>query len=343
MQDHVETNGSNGPLFVVGYSRSGTKFISNILERGSNGLIEHLGELHFYGRLSVDDRTVSASQAAEIIHRLATQYARRSGFPYASAKAVEWLIDPASLEGVSQTDVYRRFLAAVTTDRKLEMVCDGTPRNAYYLNRILAEFPTARIVYMLRDPRDCVLSQKQKSAKVAQCGDANEARRLARNYNPAVLSRFWRASAANYEQVKSNPRVLLLKYEDMLSDPHSILQKLSAFAGVEGLESAAGEVRTGNKGKFNTGLTRSEVAAVEFAAGPALARYGYDAVEPSSVPRRLAYVWAMASFALKLPLVYASNIGRFGSLGHEMKARSARGTSEPAASQRGQDENRKQP
>jgi len=334
---------SVGPLFVIGYSRSGTKFISNILERGSNGVIEHLGELHFYGRLCTDDCTVSASQAAEIIHWLATQYARRSGFPYDSVDDVERLFDPVSLEGASRTDVYQSFLATVAADRKLEMVCDGTPRNAYYIDRILDKFPNSRIVYMMRDPRDCVLSQKHKSAKVAQRGDAKEARRLAINYNPAVLSRFWRASAANYEQVKSNPRVLMLKYEDMLSDPHSILKKLSTFVGVAGLESAAGEVRTGNKGKFDTGLTRSEVAAVEFAAGPALARYGYDAVEPSGVRRRLAYVWAMAKFALKLPLVYASNVGRFGSLGHEVNARFARGTSEPAASQRAQGENSIQP
>ena len=141
LQEHVPVRSCQGPLFVAGYSRSGTKFICNLLEQASQGSVEHMGELHFYGRISVAYGTVSLAEAQAILAKLAAQHARRLNFPYADAAEVTRLVDAAQLEGQSQVDVLRSLFAAVAADRNLSKVCDGTPRNAYYLGLILEDFP----------------------------------------------------------------------------------------------------------------------------------------------------------------------------------------------------------
>lgn len=323
LQEHVPARSYQGQIFVAGYSRSGTKFICNLLERASGGSVEHLGELHFYGRISVGPRIVSAVEAKAIVAKLAAQYARRLNFPYADAVAVTRLVDAARLEGRSQVDVLRSLFAAVATDRNLSQVCDGTPRNAYYLDRILNDFPNGRVIYMMRDPRDAILSQKKKSAKVQARGNTAEARRLAYNYNPAVMARFWKSSAAAYEKVAQNPRVMLVRYEEMLEDPTIVLARLSNFVGVPGLEANADQVRRGNMAMFRDGLTRGEIAAVEAAAGDMPSKYGYETIEANGLYRQISYLTALTKFSLKLPLVYMANNGRFNSILHELRTRLA--------------------
>lgn len=313
-----------GPIFVVGYSRSGTKFICNLLEKASGSCVEHLGELHFYGRISVSNQDVAEGEAAGIIVKLAEQYAKRRGFPYETPNKVAELIDTERLQQATQVEVLRSFFTAVAEDRKLRYVCDGTPRNAYYLPRILKDFSNARIIYMMRDPRDCILSQKQKPAKARARGQAAEARRLAYNYNPAVMARFWRSSLTSYESVADDPRVMMIRYEEMLNDPESTLELLSNFVDIPALEAFADQVRRGNSSKFSSGLARREVAAVEAAAGETMIAYGYEKTENSGVYRQLSYMGALIEFGLKLPLIYTANLDRFASVVHEIRTRLAK-------------------
>jgi len=309
-------------VFVVGYSRSGTKFVCNLLERAGGGRVHHLGELHFFGRLAKTGlEPVSRAEIRPLLSGLAEQYLRRKNCPYRSLEEVLSLFGdaPAFADANTKNDVLRMFLEVVGFTRS-SLVCDGTPRNAYYMREILCAFPGARIVYMLRDPRDCVLSQKRKPAKVRASGDKREALRLFLNYNPFIMARFWRASASHLEENEGDSRVLTVRYEEMLEEPESSLQRIGSFLDLDDLQKFASMVKQDKTREFSNGLSRLEVGAVEGALGTKLARHGYECTT-SWWERTIGIPWWVLRSVVSFPVLYAVNVGRFSSAFHEIKKR----------------------
>lgn len=311
------------PIFVVGYSRSGTKFVCNLLEKGSLGEVEHVGELHFFGRLSTDPQDkISAADAEIQLRKMALQYLRRKNCPFSSVDEIMSNRTPESrvLGVLSQIDVYHYFLSLISSSRGVSKICDGTPRNAYYIGEILDCFPNAKIIYMMRDPRDSVLSQKNKPKLVWSRGKKLEALRLALNYNPFFMAKFWQSSVRCLEKYKHDNRVFIVRYEEMLDRPKASLSSLSSFLELPRLEEFSQLVRVGNKDKFTEGLSKLEISAIEATASEELRRYSYSPSAASwlqvfSVPLSIIRFIAVA------PLVYIFNFGRFSKALHEIKKR----------------------
>ena len=68
----------------------------------------------------------------------------------------------ADIAYYTSNDVFMRFLEYVTRLNKKSIPCDQTPRNIFYIKEILELYPTSKIINMVRDPRDVLLSQKLK-------------------------------------------------------------------------------------------------------------------------------------------------------------------------------------
>ena len=85
---------------------------------------------------------------------------------------------------------------------------------------ILREFPQARVIYVVRDPR-------------AVCASKNV---HAEKYPWLFLVRQWRKLAAIGWYMKHCPewsrRVLLLRYEDLIQAPETVVQEISEFLGL---------------------------------------------------------------------------------------------------------------
>jgi hypothetical protein len=319
----LPTQGLAGPIFVVGYSRSGTKFVCNLLQSASGGRVVAVGELHFLGRLATTGHeSLGTGDLERIREALAAQYLRKKGCPYADTASLVAACERHEPSTALRTrfDVYRHFLEAVAVDQGAAAACDGTPRNAYYIGELLAEFAAARVIYMLRDPRDAILSQKNKAAQVAARGDRQEASRLAVNYNPVLMARFWDRSARNFDRFAHDPRVTCVRYEDLLADPARVLAALGGFLGIRGLERHIDTVQRSNAGKWKSGLTSGEIAAIEFTVRGALRDRGYAATK-STVVGLVSALWWGARFVVRFPFVYAANSKRFSALGHEFRKR----------------------
>nr|MCR5854169.1 sulfotransferase [Thermodesulfobacteriota bacterium] len=95
-------------------------------------------------------------------------------------------------------DVYKFFLYYETKKNKKEIPCEQTPRNLYYLKEIFENVPEAKVIYMLRDPRAVLLSQKNKW-KMKFLGHKNmplkEALRSWINYHPYTISKLWNSAS----------------------------------------------------------------------------------------------------------------------------------------------------
>ncbi|GAB3376469.1 sulfotransferase [Spongiibacter taiwanensis] len=318
------------PIFVFGYSRSGTKFMCNLLEKATKGKISHLGELHYFGRLSVSpqDTIGSLRQAEELIVKLSKQYIKRMDCPYSSAQEIQEVVGDVLVKNQNikfKYQVLSIFIKALQDDLQALRLCDGTPRNSYYIEEILTVFPEARLIFMLRDPRDCIFSQKRKPFQVWDRGGKAEAFRLFFNYNPILMAKFWRSSVKNLMKYVGDDRVHLVKYEELLSESAKTLNSLADFLSIpeEDLSEFSGTIKVNNSRKFVEGLSRGEISLIEKVGGEEMKSMGYDSVvtQPLGLGLGFSYFFWLIRLVAFSPFVYILNLSKFFNAAHEIKKR----------------------
>jgi len=236
-------------------------------------------------------------RAIALLERLITS--ERDGFfeavtPGKYDKDARALIDEAGTR--DPVALYQTYLEAETRLNGKTVPCEQTPRYLFFTREILAAFPQARVVNLVRDPRDVLLSQKNKW-KRRKLGASNiprrEALRAWSNYHPAVISKLW-ASAVNAGlALRDEPRVLTLKFEDLVADPAARTQEICAHVGltyepemieVPQVGSSTGADRANEKGISANqagswtrgGINKAEVALCEMIAARPMKAFGYE-------------------------------------------------------------------
>jgi hypothetical protein len=320
-------------IFIVGASRSGTTMLAHVLGRHPD--ICYFHELHFFEELwpggnGMVPREQAASMVAELLARQRDGYLNNPQAARCMAEASAAVAAlPAEIPGVEAL-----FLALDHETRRSGKVipCEQTPRNVFYIADILAARPGARIIVMLRDPRDVVLSQKGKWRRRFLGGNAGktvplrETLRTWFNYHPAVIARLWAAAAAAAGRHARDPRVLRVRFEDLVGDPQAQVSRICEFVGVayrpdmlrvprvgsshlaDGHESATG-IDSAAAGNWRRGgLARAEIDLTEWVAGEQMAACGYL---PGAAKRPgLAALLLLMVLPFKLGVSLLLNLGR---------------------------------
>lgn len=218
-------------IFVVGNSRSGTTMMSRIL--GRHSCIFSFQELHFFEQLWSPEspQELMLGQACQLLVQLIS--IQRNG--YLTHKKNRYYHDEAlnilspNYIPLSPPEVYRIFLGYETNREGGTIPCEQTPRNIYYLQEILNLFPNAHIINMIRDPRDVMLSQKNKWRRRLLGGHNFPTIALLRfwcNYHPITMSMLWKSGLLAADRINKHPRVTHLRFEDLLESPERCLYDL---------------------------------------------------------------------------------------------------------------------
>ncbi len=296
-------------IFVVGNSRSGTTLIANIL--GNNSYVHTFNELHFSEHLWVEKNPfVTKKHAKKILHRL---FCSSRVHPFKSCKKIRFMDEiEKCLENktfpVNGLELFRDFLFYETEKKGKKIPCEQTPRNLFYLNAILEFFPEAKIIYMVRDPRDTLLSQKFKWKRYFKAKNEPypffEAFRNFINYHPITVSLLWRSSASFIIPYLSNPNVKCVKFEELIFEPKKIVVEVCdfievkfekkmldvpyAFSSIYEDEEKKGfdRRRTGN---WEKKLNSAEVFFIEKITGNLMEKFGYQKSNKSPNPILVFY------------------------------------------------------
>jgi Sulfotransferase family len=290
------------PIFVVGAPRSGTTLLKDVLNRHSD--VHLFNEVHFFERIW-DDRgrlgpLTSQSEmehAVDVLHEMMSKHGT-DGDVAAS-------LTPSALQqkAVSNGGGYSGLLEALlTTASELHGARhwgDSSPQDVLYLSTLLAWYPNARVIAMVRDPRAFMASYKNYHRRAMAS--------YKERYNPLTLSMLWRSymSAAQNSQCEDYAeRVMIQRYEELVADPPSSLKAIcdhlridfqSSMLDVSGANSSytPGE---GEKGIFSSStdrwrqeLTATEQWLTERICGQTMKRLGYtletgDRAFPPSLP-----------------------------------------------------------
>lgn len=235
----LHNNTRTSMIFVVGSSRSGTTLLGRIL--GNHPDVFTFHELHFFEQLwSTHDqgRLISSQNALDLAARLLC--IQRHGYltqhsSHVFIKEAENIIQSLQEKEMTSLNIFAAFLHYETSKNGKIIPCDQTPRNVFYLTEILSSFPEARIVIMIRDPRDVLLSQKRRWKRRflgAKNFPLTATLRSWVNYHPFIISKIWNSSMKAADRFVNDPRVFCLHFERLLAHPEESVRNLCTFIGL---------------------------------------------------------------------------------------------------------------
>jgi hypothetical protein len=331
-------------IFLVGNSRSGTTMLGRAL--GLHSQVFTFEELHFFEQIwSASDinGSVDPGVAANLIARLLSH--QRCGI----LNGPEWRDFISEAESTiaghvgthTIAQVFQAFLEYETKRMGKSVPCDQTPRNVYYIGDILRLYPDARVVIMVRDPRDVLASQKRKW-KMRFLGfnrdPVLEALRLKVNYHPVTTSLLWNAAVRAGDRYAHHERVCTVRFEDVLQNPSQEIQRICSFLDlsfescmlavphVNSSYEAPDEKRRGITktpiGRWRDGaLSATEVYICQRLTADCMKRHGY---EPSEVRPGLLRIGAsLTTLPAKAALALVLNAGKVRSIPQAFRRRFA--------------------
>jgi hypothetical protein len=311
-----------GPLFVVGNSRSGTTMMGRIL--GRHPQVRTFNELHFFEEMWSPERdgtTLDEAHAVALASRLLAIERHDylvPGDPAAFREEARDLV--AALDApVSAFALFEAFLDHELARSDRSVACDQTPRNVYFAPLLLERFPDAHIVHMVRDPRDVLLSQKNRWRRrrlSARQGSIPLLRSLTTwaNYHPITVGLLWNSGVAAARRSEGHPRLHTVRFETLVADPEGTIRDLCGHLGLTYRDDMLAVPRVGSSlqrdeptrlgidpeaaGRFrHGGLTPAEIALAERLAGDRMAAYGYapSGVRAALGAALLALLWPFKS------------------------------------------------
>jgi hypothetical protein len=225
-------------IFVVGNSRSGTTMMGRIL--GKHPSVYTFGELHFFGQLcappfSSESRKEEIEKLASQLHCIQREGYRTHGNPRRFLGEAQSFLESLTTYPETQAALFEAFLHHVAAENGRTIPCDQTPRNVFYIADILQLYPKARIINMIRDPRDVLLSQKRKWKRRFLGGSDMPIKETFRdwvNYHPITISYIWRTAVTAAEQFLQHERVTSVYFEELLAHPEATVKRLCDFVGI---------------------------------------------------------------------------------------------------------------
>jgi hypothetical protein len=169
---------------------------------------------------------------------------------------------------------------------------DKSLHTEHFADRVCEEFPDARIIHMIRDPRDRYASVRRRHGRdLSRVG--------------AATGRWLESTrAGRRNQARFQDRYLLVRYEDLARDPEGTMRRVCSFIDEEyspamlsmggvpehqGGNSSFGDLEVGaistrGIGRAVTVLSPSEIAFIELFARGSMAAVGYERIGPVLSP-----------------------------------------------------------
>lgn len=277
------------PIFIVGYSRSGTSLLRAMLN--AHPRIHIAQESAFYQWLR-PDRLRSCRTARDWF----LGYSRTASFRLLG-------LDPGPIADaippeLPRADAGRVALPLVLGERARRLGKarhgDKTPLHSQRLDAIFADFPDAAVVHVTRHPVPTVDSIARMPWG---CDSALVDALLYRGVSEAVARHGARVLVVRLEDLLARPRQELARVLEHVGEPwdeavlHHERAPVADDPPLPWLTAAAGPVRAAEP---QVGMDPAVVRLIESAAAPAMVRYGYQPWpldrEPAWMERSRSYV-----------------------------------------------------
>ncbi|WP_420562690.1 sulfotransferase family protein [Thalassobaculum sp.] len=268
-------------FFVAGLPRSGTTWLQQMLNAHPELLC--LGESHF-----VNDMVPG-------LYNVLWNFTKSRSNPERT-----WAPGVVGPQTDHMIPVLRMAFASLATANlgstdltRLRAIGEKNPDNLYHAERLWRVFPEARIIHIIRDPRDGAVSGFARFR-------ARLPKELTRPQYVAAYAKDWASRITTARGVAKDRPFMEIRYEDLHADTLGRAAEIFRFIGVsdaaadvaqateassferlsggrrQGEVDPASHYRRGEVGGWRDELTPEEVAAAEQAAGRMMASLGYE-------------------------------------------------------------------
>jgi Sulfotransferase family len=288
---------------VVGPSRSGTSLLRQILNRHDRVWLT--GETFYFDDL----RPRLGRKATEPLDRDALALCEEFFAPIKgrhSRFAVELSEVRTEAERIgSGGDAYfEAFCRLRARLRGRELWGEKTPRHVFRIAEMVAAYPGARVICLLRDPRAVVASHRDFwrrsnfAARGAGKAGVEPGRKYARSrqqYNLVLTSLLWNATMDAASEARNRfgaERVTTLRFEDLVTRPEPSIRGLAGWLGIDYQDAMLDEVRVvkssyasidGQEGISSEPLTRwrgkltdADIQVIEMLTGRVMRELDYE-------------------------------------------------------------------
>jgi hypothetical protein len=180
---------------------------------------------------------------------------------------------------------------------------EKTPRHVFCIAEMLALYPTARVICLVRDPRAVVASYRDWKNQGGFDFDADpghqeslqvEQARTRKSYHPLIIATLWKLAMRASRQALDRfgpERIRLVKYEQVARDGEVAIAALADWLGIE-FEPAMTEVPMHNSSfqtyaktagisatpidRWRELLAPSELGAIELCCRAEMIEFGYE-------------------------------------------------------------------
>jgi hypothetical protein len=272
-------------FFIGGAVKSGTTWLQLLLD--SHPDISCSGEGHFFNSFAPLLRHAFDEQNEYISEKNVSIFKELQGYPLLTDDHFRYL-----LSSVMTLSLYDQV-----DHKSVRAIGEKTPDNIRFLELLDEMFPTAKVIQIVRDGRDCAVSGWFHNLRVSP-EDYNN---MSMDYYVKQFANIWTnfVSQGSAFGIQHPTRYLALRYEDLSAEPERTLGGVFRFLGVECSESilrdccAAGSFqkvsggrvrgqedresffRKGTTGDWRNHLSDETNKAFEESAGDWLIRFGY--------------------------------------------------------------------
>ncbi len=227
-------------VFIVGYKKSGTSLLRNLLDGHPELAVVPAHESSHWVSFLREHGHLPRIEQVDIVHDRwlrrfvnprgeppfwllgrpweleADPYERLSSYLY-------WLADRypgQDLLGILAVAIVAARLDSGTLEREPRCWVEKSPTHELYVDEIVRTYPQARFLHIVRDPRATVAALK----------------RLDKKEDPWLASRELQRSldaALRYPERLGPDRYLVLRYEDLVTEPRAVMRRVADFLGVE--------------------------------------------------------------------------------------------------------------
>ena len=147
-------------------------------------------------------------------------------------------IDRGAIEAFASAPEVDRLTAQLIEDLLLPLadrhgapyLSEKTPSNALVFRELLEIFPAARCIFVLRDPRAIIASMLEVGTRAAARGHPTQPWTRSLPAAVAYVQRYFQAARAAAAEAPG--RVLVLRYETLVTEPEAVTRAICGFLGL---------------------------------------------------------------------------------------------------------------
>ena len=314
-------------VFVVGTPRSGTTLTAQILGRHSSLFMP--GENHFFEDIFVKWsprwQNANAEERKHVVEQLVTIYGRYNQVD--DQPRIDALLARDSglknrlASSATLGEMLDRFMRAQMPGTIKHAWGNNTPKDIFHFESIAACFPDCRFVICVRDPRDFLLSYKNRWRVTTE----RHKERLAALYHPLLTSMLWRATMRQGSRLRTRfpGRFAVVRYEQLVTIPERVVRDLCATLEID-FEPSMLEVETHNSsaqiaakgifsssvGRWRDQLSAEELWLLERVAGKDMQAWDYERTNPR--PKLLPLTKLVLAFPARTLEAFRANSANRG-------------------------------